>query len=140
MNKKRKTSRRLYALAALLSIYPVSVLVFTWSHVSRSDLEGGRHGQLDAYRHALASATVSHTLGEWAVDLVTCIFEWNDKQSNEMDRHNNRIGASIGSNVKSFREIEPAVRRAVLNGTVDSDDLDQITWLSSNKWRDGRFW
>ena len=73
------------------------MIVFTWSHVLRSDLKGGRHGQLDAYRHALASATVSYTVGEWAVSLTTWVFESGGKDSNKMDIHNNRIGAKIGS-------------------------------------------
>jgi hypothetical protein len=110
MKKHRKLLRRVSAFAALLSVYPICVLVFTWSHFLNSDFKGGRHGPLDAYRHALASATVSYTLGAWAVDAVTNIFEWNDRDSNKMDRHNNKIGASIGSSVRSFREIEPAVR------------------------------
>jgi hypothetical protein len=140
MKKKRKILRRLCAFAAVLSVYPVFVLVFTWSHVLRSDFGGGRHGQLDAYRHALASAVVSYTLGEWAVTTATGVLEWNDKDSNRMDRHNNRIGAAIGSSVESFREIEPAVRKSVLNGEVDTTDLSHITWLRESKWRDGRLW
>lgn len=140
MKKKRKLLWRFCALAALIGAYPVCVLAFTWGHVLRSDLPGGRHGQLDAYRHALASATVSYTLGEWAVDLVTSVFEWDDKDSNEMDRHNNRIGAGIGSNAGSFREIEPAVLKSVRKGAVKATDPNQITWLPANKWRDGRLW
>jgi len=115
-------------------------MVFTWSHVLRSDLKGGRHGQLDAYRHALASATVSYTLGEWAVDVTTWIFESGKKDSNKMDIHNNRIGARLGTKAESFGDIEPAVRSAVLNGTVSSVDTEQITWLSSDRWRDGKLW
>ena len=106
----------------------------------QSDFKGGRHGQLDAYRHALASATVSYTLGEWAVNLVTSVFEWNDKDSNKMDRHNNRIGAKIGSKVKSFSEIEPAVLERVKLGSEDVSDINQITWLPTKKWSEGRLW
>ena len=123
-----------------MGAYPLCVLAFTWSHVLRSDLSGGRHGQLDAYRHTLASATVSYTLGEWAVNLTTSVFEWDDKDSNKMDRQNNRIGAGIGSTVESFSEIEPAVLQSVRKGAVNSADLNQITWLSVQKWRDGRLW
>jgi hypothetical protein len=137
---KRKLPRRLWALAALLSLYPVFVLLFTWFHVLRSDFEGGRHGPLDAYRHALASATVSYTLGEWAVNLVTFIFERADKDSNKMDRHNNTLGASIGSRIKSFHEIEPAVRQSVLEGEVDTLEVGQARWLPERRWREGRFW
>lgn len=140
MKKKRKLLWRFLTLAALLGAYPLCVLAFTWSHVLRSDLPGGRHGQLDAYRHALASATVSYTLGEWAVDLVTSVFEWDEKDSNGMDRHNNSIGAGIGSSVESFREIEPAVLRSVRKGAVNAANSNQITWLPANKWREGRLW
>ncbi len=140
MKKKRKLLLRFSILAALVSVYPIWILVFTWSHVLKSDFEGGRHGPLDAYRHALASATVSYTLGEWAVGLVTTVFEWDDKDSNAMDRHNNNVGARIGSRAQSFREIEPTVRESVLKGAIDAPDLNQITWLPESKWRDGRFW
>ncbi len=140
MKKKRKLLRRFLAVTALLSIYPLCVLAFTWSHVLKSDLQGGRHGQLDAYRHALASATVSYTLGDWAVNLVSAIFEWNNKDSNKMDIHNNRVGASIGSRVKSFRDIEPTVRQSVKTGTVNATDTNQITWLPTDLWRDEKLW
>jgi hypothetical protein len=115
-------------------------MVFTWSHVLKSDLKGGRHGQLDAYRHALASATVSYTLGEWAVNVTTWIFESGEKDSNKMDIHNNRIGAQLGAKAESFADIEPAVHRSVLSGTDSSVNSDQIAWLSSNRWRDGKLW
>ncbi len=138
--KKRKLLWRFSAFVALLSIYPVCVFAFTWSHVVKSDFKGGRNGQLDAYRHALASATVSYTLGEWAVNLVTIVFERGEKDSHKMDRHNNRIGAGIGSKLESFREIEPSVLQSVRKGAVDATDENQITWLPANKWRDGRFW
>ena len=106
----------------------------------KSDFEGGRNGKLDAYRHSLASATVSYTLGEWAVSLTTWIFESNEKQSNKMDTHNNRIGARIGSNARSLSDIEPSVREAVLRGHVFATDPEQITWLPSSKWRNARLW
>jgi len=130
----------LFALGLLLSAYPVFVLVYTWSCVFKSDLQGGRNGPLDAYRHALASSVVSYTLGESAVNLVTNLFESKGKDSNTMDSHNNRIGASIGTSAKSFRELEPSVRQAVLNGAVDASVSNQITWLPEKKWRDGRVW
>ena len=140
MMNKRKLRRGIGGLVLLLGIYPALVLVYTWSFVLRSDLRGGRHGPLDAYRHALASSVVSYTLNESAVDLITALFESKGKASNRMDRHNNRIGARLGRRATSFRELEPAVRRLVSKGTVDSADLDQITWLPENKWRDGWIW
>jgi hypothetical protein len=138
--KKRNLLRMFGSLALVLSIYPLFVLSYTWSHVLSSDFEGGRHGPLDAYRHALASAVVSYTSGEWAVTAATSVLEWNDKDSNKMDRHNNRVGAKIGSRVESFREIEPAVRKAVLNGEVGTAEVNHITWLPQSEWRDGRLW
>lgn len=140
MKFKRKLLLRLTALTLLLSIYPLCVLTYTWTCVFRSDLEGGRHGPLDAYRHALASAVVSYTLHERAVDLMTTLMESRGKDSNNMDRHNNRIGAQIGATSKSFRDLEPAVRQSVLNGTVNSTNATQITWLPKEKWRRARIW
>ena len=135
------TKRNLFlgvgVLVLLSSVYPAIVLVYTWGCVLRSDFHGGRHGPLDAYRHALASAVVSYTINESAVNLITALFESKGKASNRMDRHNNRIGASLGRRATSFHELEPAVRRLVSKGTVDSADLDQITWLPEEKWRDG---
>src|SRR5688572_11426083 len=101
MKKKRKL-RQVLGAALILSLYPLFVLTYTWSCVFRSDLEGGRHGPLDAYRHALASAVVSYTFGERSVGLVTSLMESKGKNSNKMDSHNNRIGAHIGANSRSF--------------------------------------
>lgn len=140
MKRRNSLSRLLFASAILIATYPACILVYSWFHVLKSDFEGGRHGQLDAYRHALASATVSYTLGEWAVNLTTVMLECAGKDSGKMDIHNNRIGADIGSKASSFREIEPTVREAVMNGAVDATRSDQITWLAASKWRDGRFW
>ena len=114
--------------------------VAPWSNVLKSDFDGGRNGKLDAYRHSLASATVSYTLGEWAVDFTTWIFESSGKESNLMDTHNNRIGARLGSKARTFSDIEPAVRQAVQNGHVSATDSNQITWLPPSKWRDSKLW
>ncbi len=140
MKKQRKLLRRLCVLAVVLSIYPLCVLTYTWSCVLRSDFTGGRHGPLDAYRHALASAVVSYSLGEWGVDLMTRLMESKGKDSNLMDSHNNRIGTQIGTHSKSFKELEPSVRQFVSDGTVNATDANQITWLPEEKWRDGRMW
>lgn len=126
--------------ATTLLIYPAFVIGYTWTHVLRSDLEGGRHGPLDAYRHTLASAVVSHTLGEWAVELVTAVFESSGKDSNKMDRKNNSIGAAIGRSAGSFGELEPRVRKQVSEGSELSDVAGQITWLPSDRWRESKLW
>lgn len=137
---KRKILIRATVIALVLCMYPVCVIAYTWSNVLQSDFKGGRHGPLDAYRHCLASATVSYTLGEWAVNFTTWIVESESKDSGKMDIHNNRIGAAIGSKAHSFSEIEPAVRKAVTNGDLAADDSDQITWLPSSKWGAGKLW
>jgi hypothetical protein len=138
--RRRRLLRRGGAIALLVVAYPLFVVGFTWSHVLRSDFEGGRNGKLDAYRDALASATVSYTLGVWAVEVTTLVFESGGKESNEMDVHNNRIGALIGAKAGSFSGIEPAVRDAVAGGCVSAEETGQITWLPASKWRDGKFW
>lgn len=140
VKNKRKTLLKLGAVALLISVYPLSVLFYTWGCVLRSDLEGGRHGPLDAYRHALASAVVSYTLGERPVRLVTRLMESRGKDSNAMDTRNNRIGARIGIDSTSFRNLEPTVRQAVSNGSINSTNTNQITWLPKEKWKSGRLW
>ena len=140
MMKKKRLLLRVVILAVVLLIYPAFVLGYTWTYVLRSNLEGGRHGPLDAYRHALASAVVSHTLGEWAVNLVTTVFESSGKESNRMDRKNNSIGAAIGHSSESFAELEPRVREQVSSGAVLSEVVGQITWLPEERWRDSKFW
>jgi hypothetical protein len=140
VKNKRKILLGLGALTLLLTIYPCFVLIYTWSCVFQSNLEGGRHGPLDAYRHALASAVVSHTLGEWAVNLMTNLMESAGKDSNNMDTHNNRLGSHIGASAKSFAVLEPSVRQFIANGAVNSTDTNQITWLPKEKWRTARMW
>jgi preprotein translocase subunit SecF len=138
--KKRRLWLRLLVSGVLLGAYPAFVLIYTWSFVFASDFQGGRHGPLDAYRHALASSVVAHTLGKPAVELVTALFESKGKDSNVMDSHNNRVGAGIGAGSRSFQELEPAVRQAVLEGGEGVSDPTRITWLPEEKWRSGRLW
>lgn len=140
MKKINKKLRYLLILTAVLLIYPACVIAYTWTHVLRSDLEGGRHGPLDAYRHTLASAVVSHTIGGWAVDLVSNVFECSGKESNLMDRKNNAIGAAIGESTDSFGQLEAAVFERVSAGAEYSTEPDQSTWLPKDQWRDARFW
>jgi len=140
---KRKRKRLVVALSLLTLVVcscPLFVLAYTWGHVLRSDLKGGRHGPLDAYRHALASAVVSYTLDEWAVDCVNFLMESRGKETNMMDIHNNRIGALIGARAESFSDIEPTVRSYAMNGTVNSTSGEQLTWLPENNWHDRRLW
>ena len=128
------------SIPLILAIYPSFVLGYTWIKVLQSDLPGGRHGPLDAYRHTLASAIVSYTLNEGVVDWVSRTMETEDIYSHRMDRHNNRIGAEIGSKAKRFRDIEPAVARQVAEGRVMASDENQSTWLPKPLWKDKKMW
>jgi hypothetical protein len=127
-------------LAIALCVYPVWVLGYVWVQVLNSPLDGGRNGPLDAYRHTLASAVVSFTLSPIAVQCVTAVMERGDKPSNLMDRHNNRIGAAIGSSADSFFDIEKTVAQSVRNGVVHSHSANQTTWLPKKDWLPGKFW
>lgn len=137
---KKKWLWSLILLCASLSIYPLFVLSYTWFHVANSDLEGGRHGKLDAYRHSLASAVVTYTIGGWAVELVNSVFEEGGLESNAMDKHNNRVGIQVGNTAESFADIEPAIRQVVMEGQESATQRDQITWLSREKWKSAKFW
>jgi hypothetical protein len=140
VQKRTNLLVRIIAVVLLASAYPAFVLGYTWSHVVRSNLSGGRHGPLDAYRHTLASAVVGFTLGPHAVEWATWAMESAGKDTNRMDRHNNLIGAGIGASVRSFSEIEPAVHAQVLRGAVNAPDPGQVTWLPPERWGAGRLW
>ena len=140
MKKKRNLFIKLAALALVLCIYPLCILIYTWTCVYKSDLEGGRGGPLDAYRHTLASALVSYTIGEWGVNVTNFLMETRGNDSNKMDRHNNQIGANIGSQAKSFKEIESKVHKQILAGTIHSKNANQSTWLEKERWRNGKIW
>lgn len=137
---KRAWLRRLVLAGLILAAYPTCVLTYTWSHVLRSPLPGGRHGPLDAYRHTLASAVVAHTLDARAIDLVNGVMERQGRRSNAMDIHNNLIGAGIGSRAARFSDIEPMVARSVAAGRIDAPSPDQTTWLPPEDWKEGFAW
>jgi hypothetical protein len=133
-----KLQSAVWMLLKVASVYPLAVLGFTWSKVALTDLEGGRNGPRDAYRHSLSSALVAYTLGEWAVRAVTTVMESRGTPSNLMDVHNNRVGMKLGASARSLWEIEPLIQNAVRNGSEHSTDQSQITWLAREKW--GRNW
>ena len=138
--KSRHVILRFLAAALLLCAYPAFVLSYTWGHVASAGFPGGRHGPLDAYRHTLASAVVAFTLSPRAVEWITLAMESNSKRSNAMDRHNNRIGAMMGTQARSFADLEPAVHNLVQQGAVGATDPNQITWLPPVYWRAGWLW
>ena len=134
-------SRYVFALALVLVVsYPASVLAFTWTHVLMSDLEGGRNGPLDAYRHTLASAFVAYTFAPSAVQFVSYVMENNAKRSSAMDRHNNSIGAKIGENAARLTDLQPLVAVAIKNGAINAQHPQQSTWLPKEDWRPGKLW
>jgi hypothetical protein len=141
MTRKRASPFiKIIAAVLLVSAYPAFVLGYTWSHVARSNLPGGRHGPLDAYRHTLASAVVAFTLSPRAVEWATWVMERRAKDANLMDQRNNQIGAAIGLRARSFSEIEPAVQAQVQRGAVNARDAVQVTWLPPERWRRSRLW
>jgi hypothetical protein len=143
MNRRKKPKSVFLKLAFvgfLLCAYPTFVLGYTWFHVATANFPGGKHGPLDAYRHTLASAVVSYTLGQRVVYFVTLAMESQAKSSSVMDRHNNKLGSILGSQAKSFAEIQPAVFAMVQQGAMQATDSNQITWLPPSEWREGLLW
>ncbi len=139
-----KKRNRIFCVAAtcllLLASYPVLLLGYVWIKVAQCDLPGGRNGPLDAYRHTLASAVVAYTLDAKVVEWVSGVMEDEKLITHRMDIHNNRIGAQIGSEVKSFWDIEPTVARRVSKGAMFARDENQSMWLPESIWRDGNMW
>ena len=137
----KRPGRRLRLIAAtglVLAAYPAFVLGTVYAQWFRADLPGGRNGPSDAYRHSLASATVAYTTSPRLVALVTHVME-DDGQHGAMswmDAHNNRIGAQIGANAESWRQMQDEVLHAVQAGAVNATDTDQITWLPREWWLD----
>lgn len=133
-------NKKLLWVLTISAIYPAIVLSFVWYHCFVSDFQGGKNGQLDAYRHTLASAVVAYTLSPKAVSLVTLIIEIGDDPDNLMDRHNNAIGALIGIGATSLSQINETVIQHVKNGTENAADSNQITWLAKPFWERSLFW
>ena len=143
--KPFKISKKYLLLAILLPIiYGALVLSFVWWHCYTSNLNGGRNGQLDAYRHTLAGAVVSYTSSPKIVTLVSLIMERKNLRANIMDKHNNAIGAQIGARISnradSLKELESDVKMRVLQGAVNTPNSAQITWLPAQYWREILWW
>lgn len=121
-------------------VYPAFVLGYVWYHCLVSDFQGGRNGQLDAYRHTLASAVVAYTSSPKLVHLVTVVMEREGKPSNMMDRHNNSIGMRIGQAAASFNQINGLVLQRVDDGAENAVEASQVTWLARPYWGKSLFW
>ncbi|WP_242108570.1 DUF6973 domain-containing protein [Luteimonas aquatica] len=142
---RQKTGRRplrkrwKWPLAALLVLaaYPCFVLASVYAHWFAADLPGGRNGPADAYRHALASATVAYSGSPRWVAWVTAVMERDGlgNDSRAMDAHNNRIGARIGTHAESWSQMQADVLAAVGHGSVGAADAQQITWLPPERWQ-----
>ncbi len=125
---------------AISAIYPAVVLIYVWYHCFISDFQGGKNGQLDAYRHTLASAVVAYTSSPKVVSLFTAVTEFGDEPDNQMDRHNNSLGAELGYQTKVFSQINPLVIQHVNSGTENATNGSQITWLAKSFWEKSLFW
>ena len=137
----KRPSRRMKLLAAtflVLAAYPAFVLGTVYANWFRADLPGGRNGPADAYRHTLASVTVAYTTSPRLVALVTRVMEDDGRGSDmrAMDAHNNRIGARIGADARSWDEMQRRVRDAIATGRAQATDANQITWLPRERWLD----
>lgn len=124
----------------LLAVYPVCVLSYVWYHCLVSDFQGGKNGQLDAYRHTLASAVVTYTSSSKLIAVATAVMERKDNPSNLMDRHNNIIGVEIGMTATSFSQINGLVLQRVNQGTENAVETSQVTWLATPYWEKSLFW
>lgn len=136
----KKIDKKWFILAAILSIYPVGILSYVWYNCYVSEFEGGENGQLDAYRHTLASAVVSYTLSPVVVEVFTSVTEFPDADAYVMDRHNNNIGKNIGNQATSFKQINGLIIEAVKKGAESTADPNQVTWLGKSTWGDYLFW
>ena len=131
---------RLAVLLVVLAVYPAGLLGYVWYHCWSTGLEGGKNGPLDAYRHMLSSAMLAYTTTPSAVGFVTRVMEFRGRPTDLMDRHNNAIGAEIGSHAHGFAEIEPLVRMRINAGAINAQADTQATWLPPQQWRTSFFW
>jgi hypothetical protein len=122
------------AAVTLLFAYPAVTLIYVYSHTIEAAFPGSRYGPGDAYRHALASGFVARTLSPRAVVLASAVMEGDDEAS-LMDRHNNAIGAAIGTRSTSLVDMQQRVLDAVRAGRVNATDPSQMTWLPPHRWR-----
>jgi hypothetical protein len=140
VSTRKKTASLIFVFLMIMSLYPALILGYTWFHVANAQFPGGRNGPLDAYRHTLASALVAYTLDKRVVNSVSTVMEFQNSRSNLMDKHNNDIGANIGMRAVRFSDIQPAVMNAVNQGTNNAKSPSQVTWLTSEYWKESTLW
>ena len=124
----------------VLAVYPAFVLSYVWYQCWVSDFQGGKYGQLDAYRHTLASAVVTYTSSSKLVAVATAVMERKDKAAHRMDRHNNIIGVEIGMTATSFSQLNILVQQRVNQGAENAIEASQVTWLAMPYWEKSLFW
>ena len=139
-SKPSINSKKLLLAILLPFLYSAFVLSFVWWHCYCSQFKGGKNGQLDAYRHTLASALVAYTTSPKVVVLVTALMERKNREPNIMDKHNNAIGGQIGTNAGSLDALESDVKMRVLQDAVNAPNSTQITWLPTQYWRESLWW
>ena len=140
LNGFKMPKLRLSWFLLLFFIYSASVLIFVWWQCYVSPWQGGKNGQLDAYRHTLASAVVAYTISPKLVTLVGTVMERKNFESNLMDKQNNRIGAEIGAKARSLNEVCQNVVAQVAQGTVNASNANQTTWLPQSYWGEALLW
>ncbi len=136
-----KNLKKILLFSILLPfIYSALVLIFVWWQCYFSSFQGGKNGQLDAYRHTLASAVVAYTSSPKMVALVTAVMENENSAANLMDQHNNAIGANIGAHASSISSLPMLVNVQITQGKVNTSGQNQTTWLPKNWWGEGLLW
>ncbi len=123
----------LYYLLPLL--FPVIFLIYFYISAMQTGLPGRRGGPQDAFRHSYASAVVARYTHSNVVKILTNILESNSEDSYDlMDRHNNAIGAKIGS---SDLPIYETLLNKIKQGSVSAYDKNTLMWLPSDHWSNG---
>ena len=139
--KPFKNAKKMMLIAIILPcLYSTFVLSFVWWHCYTSAFNGGGNGQLDAYRHTFASAVVSYTLSLKLVSLISLVMENKNGAGNLMDKHNNIIGAQIGSKSQSLTELNTLVIIQTQGGRANASSPTQVTWLPAKYWAKRLFW
>ena len=82
-------------------------------------LPGQHNGEQDAYRHCITSGNLARRITETTAVWVGDLYEWSGDgpaEEKRMDKHNNRIGVSIGSNANSRDDVSSGCREKLNDG------------------------